>query len=205
MVKPSDRRNQHFSNLWQQALRVIEEKGFEKILLNASASSTSAKAWLVTQPCMYTFSEFQMCWAKQPLEESEDILIRQALPADSSFEIQLDVLSFNMSEEDARLHHGDIKNRTEESRFIIVAEGTDVGKIRVSRIDGEAYIYGFAILPEFQGKGYGGKALRNVVKQQHEAGYSVGLDVEVKNNHALRLYESIGFKTVQAQDYYLWN
>lgn len=72
-------------------------------------------------------------------------------------------------------------------------------------IDGEAYIYGFAILPEFQGKGYGGKALRNIVKQQHEAGYSIGLDVEAKNMHALRLYENIGFKTTQGQDYYVWH
>ena len=72
-------------------------------------------------------------------------------------------------------------------------------------MDGEAYIYGFAILPEFQGKGYGGKALRNIVKKEHDAGYSVGLDVEAKNMHALRLYENIGFKIIQAQDYYLWN
>lgn len=205
MVKPSNRRNHHFSPLWQQAFQVIQEKGFHKILLNAPASSASAKEWLATRACTYVFSEFQMLWANQTLEESQDILIRQSLPSDASFEIQLDVLSFQMSEEDAQHHYEDIKNRTEEHRFIIVAEGTDVGKIRVSQIDGEAYIYGFAILPELQGKGYGRKALRNIVKQQHEAGHSVGLDVEVKNNHALRLYESIGFKTVQAQDYYLLN
>lgn len=205
MVKPSDRRNYHFSSLWQQALQVIDEKGFHKILLNAPASSASAKEWLATQACTYIFSEFQMLWIQQSLEESKDILIRQSLPSDAAFEIQLDVLSFQMSEEDAQHHYDDIKNRTEERRFIIVAEGTDVGKIRVSTINGEAYIYGFAILPEFQGKGYGRKALRNIVKQQHEAGHSVGLDVEAKNMHALRLYETIGFKTVQAQDYYLWN
>lgn len=205
MVKPSDRRNHHFSDLWHRALQVIKEKGFHKILLNAPASSASAKAWLATQACTYVFSEFQMLWAQQPLEESQDILIRRSLPSDATFEIQLDVQSFKMSAEDAQHHYDDIKNRTDEHRFIIVADGTDVGKIRLSQIDGEAYIYGFAILPEFQGKGYGRKALRNIVKQQHEAGLSVGLDVEVKNNHALRLYESIGFKTVQAQDYYLLN
>ena len=114
MVKPSERRKRHFSNLWQQALQVIEEKGFHKILLNAPASSSSAKEWIATQPCIYEFSEFQMQWAQQALKESTDILIRQSLPSDASFEIQLDVLSFEMSEEDAQHHYDDIKNRTEE-------------------------------------------------------------------------------------------
>jgi ribosomal protein S18 acetylase RimI-like enzyme len=205
MVKPGNRRNHHFSDLWQKAHQVIEEKGFHKILLNAPASSVSAKEWLSTLACVYDFSEFQMQWAQQPLEASDDILLRPSQPADSTLEVKLDVLAFKMSEEDALLHYEDIKNRTEEHRFIIVAEGIDVGKIRVSRMDGEAYIYGFAILPEFQGKGYGGKALRNIVKIEHDAGYSIGLDVEAKNMHALRLYENIGFKIIQAQDYYLWN
>lgn len=205
MVKPSARRNHHFSSLWQQALQVIGEKGFQKILLNAPASSVSAKEWIASQACTYAFSEFQMLWAKQALEESKDIHIRQSLPSDASFEIQLDVLSFQMSAEDAQHHYDDIKNRTEEHRFIIATEGTDVGKIRVSTIDGEAYIYGFAILPEFQGKGYGGKALRNIVRKEHEAGHRIGLDVEAKNTHALRLYENIGFETIQRQDYYVWH
>ncbi|MFJ7934682.1 GNAT family N-acetyltransferase [Sporosarcina sp. NPDC096371] len=205
MVKPSARRKHHFSTLWLQALQVIQEKGFQKILLNTPDSSVTAKEWLATQSCTYDFSEFQMQWEQQLLEKSEDILIRQSLPSDVDFEVHLDVLAFNLSEDDARIHHEDIKDRTEEHRFIIVADGTDVGKIRVSKIDGEAYIYGFAISPEFQGKGYGGKTLRNIVKQLHEEGYSVGLDVEAKNMHALRLYENIGFKSIQAQDYYLWN
>ncbi|WP_203247181.1 GNAT family N-acetyltransferase [Sporosarcina beigongshangi] len=205
MVKPSERRKHHFSSLWKQALQVIEDKGFQKILLNAPASSIPAKEWLAAQPCTYEFSEFQMQWVQRSLEASEDIELRQAISSDSAFEIQLDVLAFQMSEEDAWHHYEDVKNRTEEYRFIIVAEGNDVGKIRVSKIDGEAYIYGFAISPEFQGKGYGGKALRNIVKQQHDAGYNIGLDVEAKNSHALRLYENIGFVSVQAQDYYLWN
>lgn len=205
MVKPSKRRKHYFSDLWQKALQVIEEKGFQKVLLNAPASSASAKEWLTTQAYTYDFSEFQMLWTHQPLEASEHVQIRQALPADSIFEVQLDVLAFKMSEKDARSHYEDIRNRTEEHPYIIVADGTDVGKIRVSKIDGEAYIYGFAILPEFQGKGYGGQALRDIVRKEHEAGYSIGLDVEAKNTHALRLYENIGFETIQRQDYYVWH
>ncbi|WP_415639930.1 GNAT family N-acetyltransferase [Paenibacillus lupini] len=65
-------------------------------------------------------------------------------------------------------------------------------------------MYGFAILPEYQGKGIGRKVLRRVINEQSSAGYSLHLDVETKNDHALGLYESVGFKAVHAQDYYTY-
>lgn len=205
MVKPCERRKHHFSALWLRAMRSIQDKGFQKILLNAPATSISAKEWLANQPCAYTFSEFQMRWEEQLLEESKDIFLRESQPEDSNFEVQLDVLAFNMTEADGKLHNERVKKNPDEHHFIIEVDRKKIGKIRVNRKDGEAFIYGFAVLPEFQGKGYGGKALRNIVKKEHEAGCSVQLEVETKNEHALRLYQQIGFKTLQGQDYYLWD
>ena len=204
MVKPSERRNHYFSKLWREALLTIENKGFEKNLLNTPATSKSAKAWLANQPCAYAFSEFQMQWKEQLLQKSDDILLRKTQPEDFDFEVRLNVLAFNMTEVDAQLHNNRVKNSPSEHHFIIEVEGIAIGKIRVSRMNGEAHIYGFSVLPEFQGKGYGRKALQNVVKKEHDAGYSVHLEVETKNAHALRLYESIGFFVVHGQDYYLW-
>ncbi|MBS4179086.1 GNAT family N-acetyltransferase [Lederbergia citrea] len=205
MVKPSERRKRYFSTLWNEAVKTIEKKGFQKVLLNAPASLESAKGWLAEQSCTYGFSEFQMMWEKQPMEESNEVLVRDAQKEDENLEVLLDVLAFHMSKEDARAHYERVKKNLGEQYFMIEADGQTVGKIRVSRMDGEAWIYGFSVLPQFQGKGYGRKALRNVVKKEHEAGYSVHLEVETKNEHALRLYESIGFTVVHGQDYYLWN
>ena len=122
MVKPSKRRKHYFSNLWRDALVTIEEKGFKKVLLNTPESSTSAKAWLASQPCTYSFSEFQMQWKEQSIEESNDVLIREAKPEDASFEVSLDVLAFNMNEEDARAHYESIKKKPSEKYYIIEAE-----------------------------------------------------------------------------------
>lgn len=74
----------------------------------------------------------------------------------------------------------------------------------MSRKDGEAWIYGFAILPEHQGKGIGSKVLRQVIKEESSAGYSVHLEVETKNDQALGLYKAVGFKVVHSQDYYTY-
>ena len=37
---------------------------------------------------------------------------------------------------------------------------------------------------------------------EYRNGYDVFLDVEAKNSNALKLYESCGFRTFQAQEYY---
>ena len=72
-------------------------------------------------------------------------------------------------------------------------------------MNGDSWIYGFAVFPELQGKGIGRKALSKVVKMENEKGLSIFLEVEAKNAHALRLYESCGFKRFHSQDYYKLN
>jgi ribosomal protein S18 acetylase RimI-like enzyme len=44
--------------------------------------------------------------------------------------------------------------------------------------------------------------LRRVIKDQSSTGHSIHLEVETKNDHALGLYESVGFQAVHSQDYY---
>ncbi|GEN84748.1 acetyltransferase [Sporosarcina luteola] len=205
MTKPTHRNQKHFTNLWHQAFPVIKEKGYKKILLNAPSTSESAKGWLENQPCAYDFSEYQMVWEQQTLEESGSIQLRPSTEDDVPFEIQLDMLGFGMSLEDASIHQQEVKNYPNDVHFIIDVDGKRVGKIRVSRNDGESYIYGFVVHPDFQGKGYGRQALRAVVRMEQPSGNPIKLEVEAKNGNALRLYESIGFQTIQGQDYYLWD
>ena len=81
--------------------------------------------------------------------------------------------------------------------------GRRVGKIRVDHSEGEAWIYGFSIFPEYQGKGHWQKGVeKDSGKTAWHLGYDIFLEVEATNAHALRLYESCGFKTIQRQDYY---
>ncbi|KAA0965914.1 GNAT family N-acetyltransferase [Sporosarcina sp. ANT_H38] len=205
MVKPKERRKGYFTKLWQEALVSIEQYDFSTQLLNTPSSSTSAKEWLSSRSYSYAFSEYQMRWLEQPIEASDDVLIRKTKPSDANLEVKLDVLAFGMDEDDARTHLERIKERHDEQFLMIEADNRTVGKLRVNRIDGEAWIYGFAILPEFQGRGYGRKVLRNIVKSEHEAGNQICLEVEAKNARALILYESVGFVKVQGQDYYKKN
>ncbi|TQR20598.1 GNAT family N-acetyltransferase [Psychrobacillus vulpis] len=204
MVKPSERRKQYFSQLFQQGMALAKQNGFKRILLNAPASSDEAKAFLAKQGAQYEFSEHQMTWKEKSLEEVQVITLRNAKSADLEMRVRLSVEAFGLPKEDALSMESRIDGDSDNNMMMIDVNEETVGKIRVKRENGEAWIYGFSILPIHQGKGIGRKVLQKVVKQQSESGYSVHLEVETKNAHALRLYESIGFQVVHAQDYYNW-
>lgn len=142
-----------------------------------------------------------MEWSETPLEEPNDVLLRQATEEDYEMSVRLSVTAFGLEEDDARAMESHHFADNTDMLMIDVNEET-VGKLRVSREDGQAWIYGFSILPEYQGRGIGRKALRQVVKEQSSAGFTVHLEVETRNDHALRLYESVGFEAVHVQDYY---
>jgi ribosomal protein S18 acetylase RimI-like enzyme len=200
MIHPDYRRRGIFTRLFEEAGRVIRERGFTKVLLNAPASSESAKGFLSTVPCTYAFSEHQMKWQPREMARPTDVVLRPATPDDRETEIQLDVSAFGEPEADARAMAE--QSTSLEQHYMVDFEGQTVGKMRIEHNDGVAWIYGFAIAPEHQHKGIGRKALTLAVLQEHEAGYPIFLDVEAKNARALGLYESCGFKAYHAQDYY---
>jgi ribosomal protein S18 acetylase RimI-like enzyme len=200
MVHPDYRRKGIFTQLFHTAVKVMKERGFKQILLNAPTTSQSAKKFLETVPCSYSFSEHQMQWQEKDLMKQEDVRLRPSTAEDLEVEIQLDVACFGFEEADAKGHNE--QPRLVDEYYMIELGDKTVGKMRISHTNGEAWIYGFAVLPEFQGKGIGRKALTNVVLYEHQLGYPVFLEVEAKNANALRLYESCGFKAYHSQDYY---
>ncbi|MBL4953068.1 GNAT family N-acetyltransferase [Neobacillus sp. YIM B02564] len=205
MVHPNYRRRGIFSRLLKMGIDEAKKHQAETILLNAPKSSSSAQEFLKTIPCSFSFAEYQMKWHPTKLVEDEGITVRPAVTKeDEEAEIQLDIHSFGFSEQQARDFADMIREYSSDQRLIIEANGKTAGKMRVSELIGEAWIYGFAVYPELQGKGIGRKALSKVVKMEQQKGLSIFLEVEAKNAHALRLYGSCGFKSYQAQDYYLY-
>ncbi|MCM3603698.1 GNAT family N-acetyltransferase [Robertmurraya korlensis] len=75
----------------------------------------------------------------------------------------------------------------------IHVDGELVGTINLIRSD-DAFITALTVRPTHQKKGIGRAALHEAVNMLFEEGYqSVSLDVEIKNTHALQLYEEVGF------------
>ena len=143
-----------------------------------------------------------MQWQEKALENVDGFKLRHAREEDLALRVRLGVEAFGVDEESARFSESRIDNDVNTDMLMIEVGEEVIGKIRVKREEEEAWIYGFSILPDFQGKGIGRKVLQQVVKEQSAKGFTVHLEVETKNAHALSLYESVGFKVVHAQDYY---
>ena len=204
MVSPEWRRKGIFTGLFNQAVEELRARKDKKLLVNAPANSLSAKGFLQQSDCVYNMSEYQMKWSETPLQKHDSVLVRRSEPRDLSDEVALEVQCFSFTEEEAAEFTDSIKKVGNEQLYMIEHNGNTVGKIRVDRNNGEAWIYGFAIYPQQQGKGIGRRALTNIILQERELGNDVFLEVEAKNAYALKLYQSCGFRAFHVQDYYDW-
>ncbi len=203
MVHPDYRRRGIFTKLLEMALDEVRKREVRIVLLNAPTESQSAKEFLKNIPCSLSMVEYQMKWQKTKLTDEHTVTVRPSLSEDDQeAEIQLDVQCFGLNEQEARKYKQETKDLNTDKRLIIEVEGKIAGKIRISKMNGESWIYGFSVFPELQGKGIGRKALSKVVKTEDEKGQSIFLEVEAKNANALRLYESCGFTVYHSQEYY---
>ena len=86
---------------------------------------------------------------------------------------------------------------------VIVYEGQDAGRLYMDYRDHEHRIIDIALLPEYRGKGLGGKLLKKILHKANMAGKPVGIHVE-QNNPAMHLYKRLGFvKTGETGIYHL--
>ncbi|GAE33589.1 GNAT family N-acetyltransferase [Halalkalibacter akibai] len=203
MVHPDHRRKGIFSVLLKEGLAQLSKRNVPTILLNIPASSETGKAFVLNQPFTYSFSEHQMVWEPTSLMKDPvtSVSLRQARKEELPFVVKLDADCFDMELEEAASMYKRAQDIT--SNFIIEHNRNPVGKLRWHKEGKESWMYGFAVMPEWQGKGIGRQALIQAVQKEAEKGQSVYLEVVPENNQALTLYQSCGFKSFATQDYYL--
>lgn len=206
MVHPEYRRQRVFTGLLQKALTPGRLSRYKQILLNAPENSKSAKAFLNSVPFTYEFSEYQMKYEPSgdlSLPVREDVILRRAEAKDVPLLARFDCDGFNLPLDESVSFYENYETIAENE--LLMLDENPVGKLRVSRSNREAWIYGFAVSPSYRGHGIGSAALRHVVRRETAAGCEVWLEVALDNPNAMRLYESTGFRTVRAQDYYRYN
>ncbi len=113
--------------------------------------------------------------------------------------------AFGMSERDVDEYGAEVVMARSNPRqyYLGLLDGKPVGKIDVVFNAHEAVIYGFSVLPAYQGRGYGRQMLARTIQEIMAQGQShIELEVDVENPHALALYQSCGFKNAGRYDYY---
>lgn len=90
------------------------------------------------------------------------------------------------------------KQHWEPSKLqIILSEGKVVGYLETNKSEAEIYITNIHIDPELRGNGLGGSVIEDIKKTASAEGLKVVLQVLKTNEPAKRLYDRLGFATIE--------
>jgi ribosomal protein S18 acetylase RimI-like enzyme len=87
---------------------------------------------------------------------------------------------------------------------VIVLDGSDIGYLKIHRIESEIFLANLHVHPDYQNLGIGSKILKSLLLEAEQQGVSVSLKALKVNQAALRFYERFGFSIEEeAETYYL--
>ncbi len=85
-------------------------------------------------------------------------------------------------------------------RKVLQWQGQDIGTISVCEEEEELYLALIAILPQFQGRGWGTAVVQELIHQAQQAGKTFTLHVLKTNPDAQKLYERLGLQIVAEEE-----
>lgn len=213
MTHPEWRRKGIFKKLFKLAINECDNRNFNKILLLSDEKSISGIEFIKSLGGEYNFSEYRMELSNNTTVENKKVVNLRKADKPDKIEIERQKLIYFGDEEESK---SGVDSNTEETEKIEMDDGfiiSDaymielnnkvIGKINIEYNNDSAFIFGFGLLPEFRGKGYGKAALKEALKLINERNINkVSLDVAAKNSKALNLYKSCDFKEISVMNYY---
>ncbi|WNS42362.1 GNAT family N-acetyltransferase [Paenibacillus sp. MMS20-IR301] len=205
MVHPEHRRRGVFRSLMQRAGADISRLDIQKLSFRIPARSRAGLSAASSLGAVFDRSEYSMILAHTEIKDQvqADIRLLPASPEDFEFMVTCSSRAFGDPEDDAREY---FLQTTEPERITYIAwtGSRRIGLIRVNYVnEATAFIHNFCVLPDYQGKGYGGIVLRQIVDfllQEHYS--SIRLGVVTENERALNLYLNAGFQINTEYKYY---
>lgn len=206
MVHPKHRRRGVFRTMLTRAEAEMRTVGIERILYVVPSPAPSGLAMIKHLGTEFHEAEYSMRWSREPMpfEHNPALHLRAARPEDFEFLVACASQAFGDPEDVTRnlLLRTDTPDRT--TYLGVLDDGTPVGMVRVQRIgQHHAPVFGFAVLPAHQGRGYGRQILADCVAMLRREGRTqIELEVVTENERGLHLYTTSGFDIVSAYRYY---
>lgn len=204
MVDPKVRRQHIASRLIAMILPVIQARGVEKIVFSTPGQLNNA--WYSAKGFSYQKTEYQMQWrGANPVKvHNPSLCFSEAVDDDIAFLVDINEQCFPEENNgmEGRFHH--LIHDDNYTLLVIRDKGQPVGKAHLLQDDVQVQLSDIAILPAFQGRGLGQALVAQCI--YHVAATSalpVCLDVESNNQHALRLYQKLGFSILNSWDFWV--
>ncbi len=210
MVRPDARRQGVFSSLFDAARSELRRRNASQVLLVVHRGYEAGAAFARSVGGVIEHSEHRMELRRDPAPMIPDPLVsaRAAHSDDAPFVMGCVSAAFGLpappaAEEEPEPLYLERLSKDLANTRVIDYSGIPVGTVRVDREDGAAGIYGFAVLPQFQGRGIGRQVLSDLARDLPAQGArSVSLEVATSNDAALGLYLSCGFDVMGTEDYF---
>ncbi|WIM92581.1 GNAT family N-acetyltransferase [Actinoplanes oblitus] len=193
MVDPAARRRGIGTALLDAGLQLCARREHSAVQLVVPRSSAGGRVLAQRRGGKLEGSEHALRLPGEPVEVPADprVTIRAAVPADQQAVREVSLRAFGWAPAATAAF--------DPHTLVVERDGALIGTIRLIPEPGGAGIYGFAIDPEYQGRGIGRDVLHRVCRT---AATPVHLEVATGNDRALHLYTSLGFELVTTEDYY---
>ncbi len=205
MVHPSARRQGVFSRLFEAATGELAVRGVPEALLVVDRLYEAGSGFARSVGGTIEHSEHRMTLLREPAAAVPDplVTIREAELADRRFILSCLADAFGLPIDEVKDDEREALGRRLTGTLVIDYADEPVGTVRVNRSAEFAGIYGFAVLPQFQGRGIGRQVLSSLARDLVAEGRAhVGLEVSCTNDSALHLYLTCGFDIMGTEDYY---
>ena len=199
-TSPAHRCQGAFTSLFQKLMEGYEET---PVCFYPDGNSYDALMTMEVLDCEYSGTEHLMRLEKSPevagdaaiAENNATVTLYPATKDDLLALVAVHSAAFDMEKEDS-IAFLDQSFDTGETIWCITANNTIVGLVLTSIQSDQTNLYGLAIHPEYQGKGYGRDAV-NVLLQKPAITFPVTLHVTEENEAAFKIYKGMGFVTTQ--------
>ncbi|SCL93030.1 GNAT family N-acetyltransferase [Bacillus wiedmannii] len=204
-VHPNYRKQHIGTTLLQTAMKEIRIRAADEALLIMNGDSASGKEFARHMKLPYLYSEYSMEFKAKEVQKTTKNSIQLTLASSGSLLdlIEISSKAFGDSAKNTATWLQKMMNSPSYQVYCALIDEKVIGTITVSEQEQSTTLSGFAVHPSYQGKGYGKDILSYMVHTLITKGIStIELDVEMKNNHALKLYTQCGFEMKKKHDYY---
>lgn len=206
MVAPTHRRQGIAKQLLQAIMPLLIAKQMNTLIF--STPTVVNEAWLSRLGLHYQSSEYQMQRnSYEPILITKHALtIRKATVEDISALCDIDALCFAKEHSNMPTRFTNLMDDSNYTLLLALHDDEAVGKAHLRWQTDSVILSDIAIIPRYQGQGWGSELLAYCINHVLTLGKTkLLLDVETSNHNALSLYTRHGFKLANASDYWTIN
>lgn len=203
MVKPDYRKRGLARHMINDILPLIRSEKIDNLIF--STPHETNKKWLLAKGFRYQRCEYQMQRqdAHAPLIPESSLTIRAATSDDLAILCALDKACFAVHQPDTLLHFHNLLYDPNYRIFVSELDGVVIGKAHLDMQRDNTRLTDIAVLPDFQGRGFGSKMIAYCINYSLAENQSkITLNVETNNQQALKIYTGLGFVIENAYDFW---